>query len=410
MKVPLLPGARDLWLPEEAGEIVSRLREELARRPPESWWAASLSGNGPIAELEARMARWLGIPFALAVPSGTMGLWIALRAAGVGPGDEVILSPYDWGAGVAAVCALGAQPVFADIHPETFTLDPESAARRVTGRTRALIATHLFGHPADLEGLIAVARAHGLALIEDAAQALGARYRGRLVGTWGDFGVFSLGVGKAINAGEGGIVVAREEDRYLAVLQASQHPLRQRRHGLAENPFAFNGRMHPLAALLALLQFEGLEDRIARHRAVARAVSEALATLPGLRPPMEAPGCEHVFSHYSLSYQGAAWGGLPRDRAVAALQAAGIPIVEGPIRVPLPHRLGRPDPCPVAERRCAQEEVELALPRLTPEDPDFERWRTALVEAIERIHCRIVGGARGYPSTRRRLAFKAPLQ
>jgi len=397
-KVPPPPGARDPWLPEGVGALVGRFWEELARRPPESWWAASLTGDGPIAELEAEMGRRLGTPYVLAVPSATMGLLIALRAAGVGPGDEVILSPYDWGAAAAAVQALGAEPVFADIHPETFTLDPAAVRRRRSPRARAVVVTHLFGHPGDLAALREAAG--GLALIEDAAQALGALYRGRPVGTWGDFGVFSLGVGKPLNAGEGGLLVAADAERYAAALGISQHPLRHRRAGLPENPFALNGRMHPLAALLALLQLEGLEERLARRRAVAQQVGRVLAGLPGLQPPLEAPGCRHAFHRYSPTYRPEAWGGLPRRRVVAALQAEGIPIAEGPIGRPLPRRLGRPDRCPVAERRCAREELELALPAADPADPAFLRWLDAVAAAVERVHRRLVSG--GPPARGRR--------
>jgi dTDP-4-amino-4,6-dideoxygalactose transaminase len=351
-------------------------------------WAVSpeaphLAGEGPIAELEARFREWLGVEHALALSSGTAALHVALRACGVRPGDEVIVPAYDVGAAVAAVRACGARPVFADIRPERCTLDPEAAAQRITPRTRALIVTHLFGMPADLEPLLALARAHRLSLIEDAAQALGATYRGRPVGTWGDFGCFSLGPGKILNAGEGGILVTRDLDRFRRAVRLSQHPLRQLREGIRPSLFALNYRMHPTAAETAQSAWETMASVLAARRAVARAVNAVLAAHPGLRPIPVPEDREPTFWIFSPAWEEDVWEGVPRWAGVMALAAEGIPIAVGPIGRPLHRRMGRWGarfPCPMAEARC-RVEVVLALP---PEpEPGF---LTGLEEALERVY------------------------
>jgi dTDP-4-amino-4,6-dideoxygalactose transaminase len=351
-------------------------------------WAVSpeaphLAGEGPIAELEARFREWLGVEHALALSSGTAALHVALRACGVRPGDEVIVPAYDVGAAVAAVRACGARPVFADIRPERCTLDPEAAAQRITPRTRALIVTHLFGMPADLEPLLALARAHRLSLIEDAAQALGATYRGRPVGTWGDFGCFSLGPGTILNAGEGGILVTRDLDRFRRAVRLSQHPLRQLREGIRPSLFALNYRMHPAAAETAQSAWETMASVLAARRAVARAVNAVLAAHPGLRPIPVPEDREPTFWIFSPAWEEDVWEGVPRWAGVMALAAEGIPIAVGPIGRPLHRRMGRWGarfPCPMAEARC-RVEVVLALP---PEpEPGF---LTGLEEALERVY------------------------
>jgi dTDP-4-amino-4,6-dideoxygalactose transaminase len=350
---------------------------------------SSLSGAGYIEELEGRFRSYLGARYALALSSGTAALHVALVACGVGQGQEVILSPYDWGAGVAAVLALGARPVFADIDPLTYTLDPTSVARRITPRTGAILVTHTFGHPAKMGALCSLAREHGIPLIEDCAHALGATYLGQPVGTFGAAACFSLGRGKPVTGGEGGMLVTDSEAVFQRAVRFSQHPLRQLREGLDPDPFSLNYRIHPLAALIACRQMARLEAQLKERRRVAQAITAALEGTPGIRPVHVAAGCSHAFYRYSPTYATQEWGGLPRDVVVGALAAEGVPISPGYIGEPLNRRLHACRPwlpyqrCPVAEARCRHEELGLHLP---PEGPGLESWLQEVEHAVKKVH------------------------
>jgi perosamine synthetase len=363
-------------------------------RSTDSPLLSSLSGAGLVEELEARFKSYLGVRYALALSSGTAALHTALAACHVRRGQEVILSPYDWGAGVAAVLAGGARPIFADIDPLTYTLDPTSVERRISDRTSAIVVTHIFGHPADMEAICAIARARELRVIEDCAQALGACYQGHPVGTCGDVGCFSLGWGKAVNAGEGGVLVTNSDDVFENAVRFSQHPLRQEKEGVEPTCFSLNYRIHPLGALLGSVQMEELDDRLRERRQRAERLSVLLKKTPGIRPVFVAQGCTHAFHRYSPSYIASDWDDLPRDVIVAALAAEGVPISEGLVRVPLSLRLRGErqfarrkigtEACPLAEERCAHQELGVACsPAPTT---DFSLWLDQLGEAIHKVH------------------------
>lgn len=367
---------------------------------------SAIAGGGPVRDLEAAFARMVGVRFALALASGTMALEVALRALGVGLGDEVILSPYDWGAAAGAALRLGAIPVFADIDPRTYTLDPASVADRVTPLTKAIVVTHLFGHPAALEPIREVARRYELPVIEDCAQALGSRYRGRPVGTFGAFGCFSLGWGKVVTGGEGGILVTNEERLFEKALFWSQHPLRQLADAGRVGPLGDlgpNGRIHPLAAVIASVQLQDLDRRLRSRRAHCEFLSRGLEGIPGIRPVLVAPDCESTYHRYSPTFVPEEVEGIPRDLYIAALAAEGVPIHRGFIRRPLhwhpvfrrrsygrggwPWRAAgsgrryRPGDCPVAEARCGAWELGL--------DADWEgadeAWIEQLLEAFTKV-------------------------
>jgi len=359
----MLKGQSALALDEALEAAVLRALREAPGGPQ---GLSAIHGQGPVAQFEDAFRSLLGVPFVLAVSSGTAALHTALMACGVGPEDEVILSTYDWPAGTAAVLHQHARPVFADIDPDTYTLDPASAARRITPRTKALLVTHIFGHPADMEGLNALAEQHGLRVIEDCAQSLGATYRGVYTGLLGDIGCFSLGPGKIVSAGEGGAVVTRDEGLYVEALRHSQHPLRQSLEVPEPNLWALNYRMHPLAAALALAQLPDLQRRLAERRAAAKRLEAALEGLPGVRPPVVAPGCEHAYHRYSPTFVPGEANGCSRERLVQLLtEATGVPACPGYIRVPLHLEWDGPSGgglCPVAERRCRELELGLDLP------------------------------------------------
>ncbi len=176
-----------------------------------------------VRAFEEAFARLLGVRHAVAVSSGKAALALVLRSLGTGPGDGVVLSSYNVPEVPAVLAGMGLRPRFADIHPHTFNLDPEEAAMAVDGRTRFLLVTHLYGHPADLDRLIALARDRGLEVIEDCAQALGARWRGRRVGTFGRAAVFSFGLMKNLNTLHGGMVVTDDDEVAGRVREALRH-------------------------------------------------------------------------------------------------------------------------------------------------------------------------------------------
>jgi dTDP-4-amino-4,6-dideoxygalactose transaminase len=321
------------------------------------WDELTPGGGGPIRELEERFCTWLGGRYTLATGSATSAIEVALRAAGIGPGDEVILSAYDWGAAAGAVLRCGARPVFADIELKTATLDPESVQACLSPRTVALVITHLYGCPADMERLLALARRHHLFVLEDCAQALGAHYRGRPVGGFGDAAAFSFGWGKLLSAGEGGMLVLRDESLWRRALGLSQHPLRQFRDAGTTEPYgdlALNARMHPLAAAMVLAQWETWPSQLHQRRSACLRLSEMLRDIPQIEPPQDPPGSLHTFHRYSILILA---DGITAADIVSPLAALGFPVHPDYVRTPLHLRsLLRDDTrqgkCPQAERRC----------------------------------------------------------
>lgn len=350
---------------------------------------SALTGCGPIEELEALVADRIGVRHGLGVCSGTAALHVALLSLGVGPGDEVVVCAYDWGAATAATMQTGATVVFADIDPCTYTIDPDSVAACLTSRTAAIIATHLFGQPADMRALRVIADRHGLALLEDAAHALGTAAHGVPAGTLGDIACFSLGAGKDLDAGEGGLLVTDDAVIHSRAVRVSQHPLRHHRFGLAENHLALSLRLHPLAALVALHRLDGLDERLARRRSAALDLGAVLADVPGIRAPYVPPGVTHAFYRYSPGYVKDLWDGVPRELVVAALAAEGVAVSAGPIGTPLDRRLSgsrcSPGGCPEAHERCDHTELTIGLhDRCSPREKETSLEMVG--EAINKVH------------------------
>jgi dTDP-4-amino-4,6-dideoxygalactose transaminase len=250
-----------------------------------------------VETFEEEFAAWLGTPHALGVASGTDALHLALRALGVGPGDEVITTAFTAVGTVAAIELAGATPVFADIDPVSCTLDPEAAAAAVTSRTRALIPVHLYGAAADLDPLLALASRHGLRVVEDCAQAHGARYKGRRVGTFGDFGCFSCYPTKNLGAlGDAGILVARD-----AALADKARRLRQYGwdNGRLSISKGVNSRLDAVQAAVLRVKLPHLD---ADNSARARLAGTYRAGLDGVGVslPFERVGDAHVFHLYTV--------------------------------------------------------------------------------------------------------------
>lgn len=245
----------------------------------------------------------------VAVNSGTSGLHLGLLAAGVGPGDEVIVPSFTFAATANSVALTGATPVFADIEPDHYCLDARAVEASVTDRTKAIMPVHLYGHPADMHALEAVAEDHGLLVFEDAAQAHGASLRGRAVGTFGEFSMFSLYPTKNMTSGEGGMVStgSGEVARRLRLLR-NQGMERQYVNELV----GFNTRMTDLHAAIGRVQLKKVGAWTVQRRANA---SYLTAHLEGVSTPVIAEGAQHVFHQYTIRIPGG-----ERDRFAVALK------------------------------------------------------------------------------------------
>lgn len=336
---------------------------------------SSLEGGGVLERFEKAFASLAGAPYALAVSSGTAALHTALLACDIGSGDEVIVSPYGWGQTVGAVMMTGATPVFADIDPFSGNLDPAMLRSRLSSNTRAILVTHVHGLPADMRGLMEITREHGIKLIADAAQALGASFAGLPIGAWGDITCFSLGRGKAICTGEGGVVVSANTDLLERMMLVSQHPLRCFRD--VESVELYDSvtelgcsyRMTPYAAAIALGQIESVGMLIAAKRDVAGVMSSRLRHVQGLKLPDDTEEAFHAFYFYVAQITSE----TQMEKLLAVVEDLDIGLQAGPIATPIhfrppfsgkqawlpkalcniaPHASWRPGSCPQAELRC----------------------------------------------------------
>jgi dTDP-4-amino-4,6-dideoxygalactose transaminase len=253
---------------------------------------------GPnVAALEAEMAALCGARFGVGVNSGSDALTLALRALDIGPGDEVITTPFTYIAPAESIHQMGARIVFADIHPRTFNLDPADVARKLTARTKAIIPVHLFGQAAPLREITALAEARGIAVVEDCAQAIGATYEGQPVGGRGRIGCFSFYPTKNLGAcGDGGMIVTSDEalNRKLRMLRV--HGIERRYH---HDLHGFNSRLDELQAAMLRVKLRHLADWNARRAAIAARYSAGFAGLP-VEVPVTAGGNRHVFHVYAV--------------------------------------------------------------------------------------------------------------
>ncbi len=270
--------------------------------------------QGPrVAWLEERFAEVCGTRYAVATSSGTTALHIALLAHGIGPGDEVITTPFTFIATANSILFVGARPVFVDIEEDTFNINPALIEAAVTPRTRAIIPVHLYGHPCDLGAVMDIARRHDLVVIEDAAQAIGATYRGKTVGSFGT-GCFSLYATKNVTTGEGGMITTDDEALADRCRLLRSHGMRRRYY---YESLGYNFRMSDLHAAIGLAQMGRLEEFTAKRRTNATYLSVHISSVV---TPQVREGCEHVWHQYTVRVD----GGRDRDAAVRQLNEAGV--------------------------------------------------------------------------------------
>jgi dTDP-4-amino-4,6-dideoxygalactose transaminase len=262
---------------------------------------------GPQGEaLEREIAEACGVPFAVGLASGTEALELGLHACGVKTGDEVIVPAFTFIATGSAVSALGARPVFADIEPVTFNLDPDQLEARITPRTRAIVVVHLFGLSADMDPIFAVAEKHGLPVIEDNAQSFGATYRGRKTGSMGRLGCLSFYPSKNLGAyGDAGMIVTSDE-KLAARLRALRNHGQTGQYLSTER--GWNSRLDELQAAILRVKLRHLPEWTATRLAHARLYDSLLKDLPGIVLPRVPPGREHVYYLYTIRVEGRAVG------------------------------------------------------------------------------------------------------
>jgi perosamine synthetase len=304
--------------------------------------------QGPkVKEFEERFAAWCGARYAVATSSGTTALHVALLAHGIGQGDEVITTPFSFIASANCILYAGATPVFADIEPEYYTLDPADVERRITPRTRAIIPVHLFGQAADMEALSAIAARYNLAIIEDACQSHGARLNGKMVGSWGT-ACYSFYPTKNMTTIEGGMITTNDEGVAERARLIRNHGSPRR---YLHESLGFNFRMTDLQAAIGLAQLPKLEGWNRKRQENAAYLTSGLEGLPGVQPPRVRPGGGHVFHQYTVR-------AAHRDALLERLSARGIGVgVYYPIPIhqqPLYRQMGYQETLPVSEAASAE--------------------------------------------------------
>lgn len=319
---------------------------------------------GPNVEaLEREVAAYHGLPHAAGCANGTDALLLALRACGIGPGDEVITTPFTFIATAETIALAGAKPVFADICPDTFNIDPEKIAPKITPKTKAILPVHLFGHAADMAPILDIAREHHLIVIEDCAQAFGATYQGQSVGTFGDAGCFSFFPSKNLGCyGDGGMVITKSEDIAAKIKMLRNHGSQTRYY---HSEVGYNSRLDELQAAILRVKLPLIDEFNEARRANASLYGSALANA-NLLLPSERPGCRHVYHQFTLRVSN-------REKIAAALADAEI---ASAVYYPVPLHLqevflkmyGRQERLDVSEA-CALEVLSLPMfPELTGEE------------------------------------------
>jgi perosamine synthetase len=341
--------------------------------------------GGAVAAFEEAFAEWHGARHCVAMSSGTTAIHAALIALGVGPGDEVIVPAHTFIASATPVLHQGATPVFADIDERTYCISPESVAERISERTKAIMAVHLNGHPADMDALLALAEPRGIAVIEDAAQAHGANYSGRKVGTIGALGCFSFWEDKIITTGgEGGCVITYDDGLAERLRRIRHHGEGPKGEG-GERAYyhldlGYNYRMTSMQAATGLVQLRRLDEYLEARRRNAAYLSERLGEIDGIEPPFVADWAVHSYYKYICRLRPET--GFSIAEFVRAVAAEGIPISRR-YPTPLPQQpvfsgIEAGD-CPNAERLAGELFTLLVHPTVGTADLDD------VVDAIEKV-------------------------
>lgn len=343
------------------------IRAEIMARIEEVVSASAFAGGSYVAGFERDYAAFCGTEDCIGVGSGTEALWLILRALDIGPGDEVITTPMTFMATAEAITCAGATPVFADIDPVTYTLDPANVEAAITPRSRAIVPVHLFGQCADMDGIRSVAARHGLAVIEDAAQAHGATYRGRPAGSLGIAAATSFYPGKNLGAwGEAGAITTSDATLAARLRMLRDHGQSRKYH---HEVCGWNARMDGIQAVVLQVKLRRLRQANEHRRRAAARYHALLADTPAVVPPVAAEHAEHVYHVYAVRVG-------ERDEILERLSRRGIacgihypvPVHLQPAYAHLGYKRGD---FPVSER-CAETFLSLPLfPEISDEQTEY---------------------------------------
>lgn len=308
--------------------------------------------------LEEEIASYLGVKYAVGVASGTDALHLALLACGIKPGDEVITTPFTFIATAEAITNCGATPVFVDIDPQTYNIDPAQIEPKITAKTRAILPVHLYGQPADMDPILELARKYNLKVIEDCAQALGAEYKEKKAGSLGDAGCLSFFPSKVLGAyGDGGMVITNSPEIAEGAVILRNHGCKQKYYHLVPG---FNSRLDSLQAAILRVKLKHLDEWNSLRQQKASLYSRLFEEIDGIEPPYVAPYSYHIFNYYTIRVGNP----VERDKLQEYLSSQGIATaIYYPLSLHLQevykssgHKLGD-----FPNSECAQEEV-LSLP------------------------------------------------
>ena len=337
----------------------------------------SFRGGPAVQQLEAVAGAMLNVPHVVSVNSATSGLYAAIGALGIGYGDEVIVSPYTMSACAAAPLVYGAIPIFADVDENLGSLSPESIESRITPRTRAILVVHQFGIPARMGEIMSIAKRHNLKIIEDCAQAWGAKYDGQFVGTLGDIGVFSFNVNKTIQSGEGGLCVTRDSDlayRLQLIRNHGEAVVGPAGYVDIANIIGFNYRLTEIQAAIACAQLRKLERLNEIRLELVSLLLEGLRKFEFLKLPLSLPEHHPTYYVFPIRYDSKPLG-LMRADFVRTVNAEGIQFYQGYVR-PLYLQ-------PLYQRRCA---YKAGYPWSAPENalsqPDYSSGSCPVAERL----------------------------
>ena len=291
-------------------------------------WHDDFFGGPEVQALEKEWAEYFNVKHAIAVNSATSALYCAVGAVGVGPGDEIIVSPYTMSASATSALIYNAIPIFADIEKDYFCLDPNSIEKNITTRTKAIVVVDIFGQPYNADKINEIAKKNNLLVIEDCAQAPGAKYKGKFTGTLGDIGIYSLNYHKHIHTGEGGILVTDNDelaDKLRLIRNHAEAVLEAKGYSTLVNMIGFNYRMTEIEASMAREQLKKLSGLIEQRQKNIEYLTDKLAKIPCLEPAKIRPECTHSFYVHPLIYKQEI-AGIHRNKFVDAVKAELMPI------------------------------------------------------------------------------------
>lgn len=307
---------------------------DLLRKGKIAYWGT----EDELVEFEAQFAKSYGRKYALLTSSGTAALHSAYYGLGLSRGDEVILPTYTYAAVATPILQLGAIPVLGDSEAQTENISAEAIEEKITPRTKAIVVTHQFGNPSDLDAITRIAKERKIALIEDCAHGLGAVYRGKQIGNFGDAACFSMGTDKVVTGGSAGLLLTDSQEifeRALLLGYKREKPMMEihseKNIPYAETGTGFNYNIHPLAFALVKIQFKYLNERIAQRQANYRRLTAGLQGIESISPPVERAYATHAYFGYKPRFNPRK-AGVPLDRYLKALQAEGVDIKKSKLR------------------------------------------------------------------------------